>query len=66
MSQHVQRSPNVFDVGPTLYKFYTNILCLLGTFQTLTMHERIILRLLRIPWFPTPGGFRTTIFMELF
>ena len=29
--QHcVQRRPNVFDVGPTLYKCYTNILCLLG------------------------------------
>ena len=26
----VQRQPNVFDVGPTLYKCYTNILCLLG------------------------------------
>ena len=26
----VQRCPNVFDVGPTLYKCYTNVLCLLG------------------------------------
>ena len=26
----VQRRPNVFDVGPTLYKCYTNALCLLG------------------------------------
>ena len=26
----VQRQPNVFDVGPTLYKCYTNVLCLLG------------------------------------
>ena len=26
----VQRRPNVFDVGPTLYKCYTNVLCLLG------------------------------------
>ena len=25
----VQRRPNVFDVGPTLYKYYTNVLCLL-------------------------------------
>ena len=25
-----QRQPNVFDVGPTLYKCYTNVLCLLG------------------------------------
>ena len=24
----VQRRPNVFDVGPTLYKCYTNVLCL--------------------------------------
>ena len=26
----IQRRPNVFDVGPTLYKCYTNLLCLLG------------------------------------
>ena len=26
----VQRWPNVFDFGPTLYKCYTNVLCLLG------------------------------------
>ena len=26
----VQRRPNVFDVGQTLYKCYTNVLCLLG------------------------------------
>ena len=26
----VQRRPNVYDVGPTLYKSYTNVLCLLG------------------------------------
>ena len=26
----VQRRPNVFDVSPTLYKCYTNDLCLLG------------------------------------
>ena len=25
----IQRRPNVFDVGPTLYKSYTNVLCLL-------------------------------------
>ena len=24
-----QRRPNVYDVGPTLYKCYTNVLCLL-------------------------------------
>ena len=28
----LQRRPNVFDVGPTLYKFYTIVLCLLGSF----------------------------------
>ena len=27
----VQRRPNVFDVGPTLYKCHTHILCLLGS-----------------------------------
>ena len=26
----VQRPPNVFDVGPALYKCYTNVLCPLG------------------------------------
>ena len=26
----IQRRPNVFDAGPTLYKCYTNVLCLLG------------------------------------
>ena len=26
----IQRRPNVFDVGTTLYKWYTNVLCLLG------------------------------------
>ena len=26
----VQCRPNVFDVGPALYKCYTNVLCLLG------------------------------------
>ena len=27
----VQRRPNVFDDGPTLYKCYTNVSCLLNT-----------------------------------
>ena len=26
----MQRRPNVFDVGPALYKCYTNVLCSLG------------------------------------
>ena len=26
----IQRRPNVFDVGPTLHKCYTNVLCFLG------------------------------------
>ena len=29
----VQRRPSVFDVGPTLYKCYTNVSCLLGSSQ---------------------------------
>ena len=34
-AQHIciafkQRRPNVVDVGPALYKYYTNVLCLLG------------------------------------
>ena len=45
----VQRRPNVFDVGPALFKCYTNVLCLLGiddniirdrkTFQVNTGHS---------------------------
>ena len=31
----VQRRPNVFDVGPTLYKCYTNVLWLLGSLTQL-------------------------------
>ena len=27
----IQHRPNVFDFGPTLYKCYTNVLCLLST-----------------------------------
>ena len=30
----VQRRPNVFDVGPTLYKCYTKVLCLPGCLYT--------------------------------
>ena len=26
----IQRRPNVFEIGPTLYKSYTNVVCLLG------------------------------------
>ena len=29
----IQRRPNVFDVGPTLYKWYTHVLCLLSSLQ---------------------------------
>ena len=29
----IQRRPNVFDVGPTLYKCYANVLCLLGDYM---------------------------------
>ena len=28
----IQRRPNVLDAGPTLYKCYANILCLLGDY----------------------------------
>ena len=34
----VQRWANVFDVGPTLYKCYTNVLCLLGIDTTVSLH----------------------------
>ena len=34
----IQDRPNVFDVGPTLYKCYTNVLCLLGSEDWLIPH----------------------------
>ena len=36
----VQRRPSVGDVGPTLYKCYTNILCLLGMLSFKTCERR--------------------------
>ena len=33
-TQKTQRPHNVFDVGPALYKCYTNVLCLLGSPHT--------------------------------
>ena len=36
----IQRRPNVFDVGPTLYKCYTNLLRLLGWTQP-SKHEAL-------------------------
>ena len=33
----VQRRPTVFDVGPTLYECYTNVLCLLGCCPALNL-----------------------------
>ena len=33
-----QRRPNVFDVGPTLCKSYTNVLCLLCEWSVVTGH----------------------------
>ena len=34
----VQRLPNVFDFRPTLYKYDTNVLCLLGNYF---LHETL-------------------------
>ena len=36
----VQRRPSVFDVGPTLYKCYTNVLCLLVCHSPLSSYRR--------------------------
>ena len=37
-----QRRPNVFDVGPALYKCYTNVLCLLGnTLSACELHSKL-------------------------
>ena len=35
----VQRRPNVFDVGPTLFKCYTTVLCLLGRYVVFNFHD---------------------------
>ena len=34
----IQRQPNVFDVGPTLYKFYTNVSRLLGSYMCISFN----------------------------
>ena len=36
----LQRRPNVFDAGTTLYKCYTNVLCLLGYDNETTLHYK--------------------------
>ena len=46
----VQRRPNVFDVGPTLYKYYTNVLCLLGIAMTAYLKGGRPRWLIRIDW----------------
>ena len=38
----IQRRTNVFDIGPTLYKCYTNILCLLDVSQQGCIREWIV------------------------
>ena len=40
----VQRRPNVFDIGPILYKIcYTNVLCLLGWYlEMLTIVFKVV------------------------
>ena len=37
----VKRRPNVFDVVPTLYKCYANVLCLLGMLQHESVSDNI-------------------------
>ena len=36
----IQRRPNVFDVGPTLCKCYTNVLCLQGNYKNPSLYRR--------------------------
>ena len=35
----VQRRPNIFGVGPTLLKCYTNVLCLLGYYHACEVYK---------------------------
>ena len=56
----VQRRPNVFDVGATLYKCYTNVLCLLGSPRVchpLIQNSRVCLHLYQIT--STGGNIQT-------
>ena len=38
-----QHWSNVSDVGPTLYKSYTNVLCLLGIYRNLRKSASLII-----------------------
>ena len=50
----VQRQPNVFDVGPILYKCYTNMLCLMGLHVMYQEHLiRILMRMTPSSYFLT-------------
>ena len=37
----IQRRPNVFDVGPTLYKRHTHVLCLMENQSLAASHEGV-------------------------
>ena len=40
----IQRPPNVFDVGPTLYICHTNVLCFLGSYAKFSLHKTFFVR----------------------
>ena len=49
----VQRQPNVLDVGPTLYKCYTNALCLLGRAMLwlFSYYDTMSLKIASLTWY---------------
>ena len=49
-SQKVVKQKQTFDVGPTLYKYYTNVLCLLGIAMTAYLKGGRPRWLIRIDW----------------
>ena len=46
----MQCRPNVFDAGPTLHKWYTNVLCLLGRYSRINKETKVVPCLSFEPW----------------
>ena len=55
----IQRRPNVFDVGPTLYKCYTNVSCSLAVFTGSV--AQAVAHLLCVEWLLTKQGIASSL-----
>ena len=51
----VQCWPSVFDVGPALYKYYTNVLCLLGGWGGLLWTDNLAKTINLLAWLGDPS-----------